>query len=492
MHAAPTPRKLLVIDDEPELRQVVVKALTPLGYSFVETDNGTTGIELARKHYPDLIISDISMAGGDGLSLLDQLRQDPLLANIPVILMTGLANEESMRRGMEHGADDYLEKPFSMESLRAAVQARLARRQADESTPALMLQILETTSDLVCVARLSDRRILHLNRAGRTLIGVPSAAALPTLQLENLYTPLARSGVFEASIAAAMRHGVWASESTLLTRDGREIPVSQVLVVHSHPTAGSSHVSVIARDLSDRIRAEQTLNSSNAQLRELAGRLVSAQEEERARIAREIHDEFGQQLTGLNINLAWLEKRVRENKAPSSPAALLEKITAMQEQVKTTIKTVRRIATDLRPGILDSLGLIAALEWHVKEFSDRTGIASVFCSDREEISCGQVHAITLFRIFQETLTNVARHANATKVEASLARTETTLRLRIHDNGRGINDTRVLNRKSLGLLGMKERAALVGGTFKISGQPGLGTTVEVEIPVDAANSSPLKS
>ncbi len=492
MQAGSKPRKLLVVDDEVSLRRTVIKSLAPLGYEFIECDNSVDGVEQARKHFPDLIISDISMAGGDGYSLLDQLRKDPLLASIPVILMTGQAGPESMRRGMEHGADDYLPKPFTMESLRAAVEARFARRQADESTPALLLEVLEATSDLVCVARLSDHRILHLNRAGRNLIGLSTSDALPKLRLDDLYASAMRDKIFESAIPAAKRHRVWAAESTLQTRDGREIPVSQVLVIHADHAGESSHVSVVARDLSERIRSEQALNNSFTQLRELASRLVSAQEEERARIAREIHDEFGQQLTGLNINLAWLEKRVRENKSPTSPAQLLDKISVMQDQIKTTIKTLRRIATDLRPGILDSLGLVAALEWQAKEFSERTGIQCVFRPDREEISCGQVHAITLFRIFQETLTNVARHANATSVEASLGRTDSRLHLRIRDNGRGISDTRQVNRKSLGLLGMKERAAIVGGTFKISSKAGNGTLVEVEIPVEPKLSSESKS
>ena len=246
-------------------------------------------------------------------------------------------------------------------------------------------------------------------------------------------------------------------------------------------------MSVVVRDLSERKQAEKSLADSYTQLRDLTGRLVSAQEAERGRIAREIHDEFAQQLTGFNVDLSWLEKRVRESKS-SSRTQWLDKIAEMQSQVKTTIQTVRRIATELRPALLDKLGLIPALEWQAKEFETRTGIRCDFQCGLEDLNWESDRSTALFRIFQEALTNVMRHAKARSVTASLTRDGNVVRLRVLDDGEGITDTEQLNRKSLGLLGMKERAFLVGGTLQITSEPGAGTTVEVKIPDGAQQPS----
>jgi signal transduction histidine kinase len=477
-------QKLLVIDDDATLRRTIIKGLRPMGFEIIDCDNGIEGLQLARAHSPILIISDINMERGDGYSVLAQLRQDPLLASIPLILMTGdTDDEDGMRRGMERGADDYLTKPFHIEALRAAVKARLARRQAETSTQRLLLKTLEVTTDLVCVARLNDHRIIHLNRAGRTLLGVEPGISGDRFSLDHFYSKTAWTLMQKTALPAAMANGVWAGDIHVINRAGTEIPASQVIIIHDDSAGRPEHLSLVARDLSERAHAEQSLAKSYAQMRELTARLVSAQEEERGRIAREIHDEFAQQLTGFNVDLSWLEKRIREaSRSAPAHAQWLEKIASMQLEVKATIQTVRRIATELRPAILDKLGLIPALEWQAKEFQSRTGIKCVFQCALDDIEWDSDRSTALFRIFQETLTNVARHSRARCVRASLTRTATSVRLFVHDDGVGISDAGQLDRKSLGLLGMKERAFLVGGTFRISGKRSHGTKVEVELPL----------
>lgn len=478
-----TSKKILIIDDDPALRRIIIKGLRPFNLEVIECDNGRTGLQLARAQLPSLIICDVNMEPGDGFSVLDELRRDPLLAGISLILMTGQADAEGMRRGMDRGADDYLAKPFSIEALLATVEARLFRRRIEESTQRLFLQIIEATTDLVGIANLADHRVLHLNRAGRKLAGLPAAETLDSWTLERFYSPTAWRTMEAVAIPTAVSIGVWTGDTTLVNRDGREIPVSQVLIVHADGAGAPEQVSFVARDLSERIHAERFIADSYAQLRGLTGRLVAAQEAERGRIAREIHDEFAQQLTGLKMDLAWLEKRIGESEALATRSQLLEKTAAMHEQIKTTIQTVRRIATELRPAILDSLGLIAALEWQAKEFQERTGIPCDFQCSVDHITWQGERSTALFRIFQETLTNVARHAQARSVWASLTQVNDTIRLRVQDDGKGISDSQQVDRKSLGLLGMKERAFLAGGRLRITGGPGTGTTVEVDIPLD---------
>jgi two-component system sensor histidine kinase UhpB len=227
----------------------------------------------------------------------------------------------------------------------------------------------------------------------------------------------------------------------------------------------------------DRKRAELRLRESHEQLRALTVYLQYVREEERTRIAREVHDELGQAMTGLKLDVAWVASRL-----PRSQRPVLDKLRSMSDHLDATIQSIRRIATELRPGILDDLGLAAALEWQANEFQQRTGIA---CRVASFLPDGLLDAdlnTAFFRIFQETLTNIMRHANATAVDVSLVRREGLLVLTVHDNGRGIQTEEIADRRSIGLLGMEERAALLGGTFEIQGAPNQGTTVTVKIPL----------
>jgi len=219
------------------------------------------------------------------------------------------------------------------------------------------------------------------------------------------------------------------------------------------------------------------LRSSREQLRALAAYLQSARESERSVIAREIHDELGSMLTGLKIDLSWLTSRL-----PADQMPLLEKSRAMSKLVSNIIQSVRRISTDLRPGMLDDLGLVAAIEWQTQEFQARTGICSRFTSTLGNGKLDRELDTAVFRILQETLTNVARHANATRVDITLKEKAGGIILTVRDNGKGITQRQIFHRKSLGILGMRERALLLGGEIIIVGLPGKGTTVTVDIPI----------
>jgi signal transduction histidine kinase len=165
------------------------------------------------------------------------------------------------------------------------------------------------------------------------------------------------------------------------------------------------------------------------------------------------------------------------------PLSLLEEITSMSKLVDTTIQMVREISTELRPGVLDDLGLTAAIEWQAQEFQTRMGIRCSFTSSLENIILDKERSTVIFRIFQEALTNVVRHANATRINVSLKEEADNLILEVRDNGEGIKESEISNAKSLGLLGMRERAILLGGEIKISGTPRKGTKVTVRIPLD---------
>jgi PAS domain S-box-containing protein len=237
----------------------------------------------------------------------------------------------------------------------------------------------------------------------------------------------------------------------------------------------------INRDMTERRMAEEGLKQSREQLRALSSHLQSIREEERTRIAREVHDVLGQALTALKIDLYGVQRGL-SRETDLGAEHLAEKMKSMSSLIDSTIQTVRRIATELRPGILDDLGLVAAVEWQANDFQVRTGIDCEVTSHVDYLDLDRERSTATFRILQETLTNVARHAAASRVEITLTSDDERLVLEIKDNGKGITDSDVADSRSLGLLGMRERAQLLGGDLSISGTPGHGTLVTVTIPL----------
>ncbi|HXW12891.1 MAG TPA: PAS domain S-box protein [Terriglobia bacterium] len=229
-------------------------------------------------------------------------------------------------------------------------------------------------------------------------------------------------------------------------------------------------------DISKRKWAEEERQRSLEQLRALAARLQSIREEERKSVAREIHDQLGQALTAIKIELCSL---VRELPAGEKPPS--KKPSSILTLVDESIRAVRRISTELRPGMLDDLGLVATIEWAGEEFESRTGTQCQLDLPKDDIAVDPERATAIFRIFQETLTNVARHAEASTVKVRLAKENGDLTLEVRDNGKGISEDKLSGGGSFGILGMRERAILLGGELTIQGLPGNGTTVRVRIP-----------
>jgi len=227
----------------------------------------------------------------------------------------------------------------------------------------------------------------------------------------------------------------------------------------------------------ERLRAHEELRTSQMELRNLSLYLQTAREEERTRIAREIHDELGQALTALKMDVSWLKKRLGPEQDP-----LEAKTVTMAQVIDATMQTIQRLSGELRPGILDDIGLAAAIEWQAGEFEKRTGILCRLQVSPEEITLDRDRSTAVFRIFQEALTNVARHAEATEVTASLQAREGAVDLKVADNGKGITERELASPRSFGLLGIRERVLFLGGEVAIAGTPGQGTTVRVEIPL----------
>jgi PAS domain S-box-containing protein len=278
-------------------------------------------------------------------------------------------------------------------------------------------------------------------------------------------------------------------ETTAMRADGKEFPVE--LSINRVHLEGPPLFTGFVRDITDRRRAEKQLRDSREQLRALAAYLQSVREEERTHIAREVHDELGQTLTALKMDLAWLDKRMAEISDSGDLEQFEAKIRELPGRVDAIIATVRKIATELRPPVLDDLGLEAAIEWQIQEFEKRTGIKCRYTGNSKHMDLGQDRATAVFRIFQETLTNIVRHAEATQVNIHMREEGDKLVLEVQDNGRGMTGRELSGSRSLGLLGMRERATMLDGEVNIIGRQGKGTTVGVRIPMQSSGETMKK-
>lgn len=265
-------------------------------------------------------------------------------------------------------------------------------------------------------------------------------------------------------------------EVKILTKDRRERWIDYTAGIIEFK--GAPAVLGTAVDITERKRTEQRLHRSQVQLRALASRYLAAQEEERQRIARELHDILGQNLTALKLDLLWVDRRLTADQSP-----VRQKIAQMSVLAEHMVDTVGEIMTALRPAILDHLGLAAAIEWQVDVFRERTGIAvTVACDEDAARELASEQSLALFRVLQEIFTNVARHADATMVSVHLSAVAGAIHLEVRDNGCGIPDDAVGSPRSLGLLGMRERVLPWNGEVHIQGYPGQGTVVNLRLPL----------
>ena len=281
--------------------------------------------------------------------------------------------------------------------------------------------------------------------------------------------------LIKARINEVFKEGESMAEACFITKDGRRIPYYFTGLAIEY----EDKVCLIGSgiDITGRKKAEDELKATNDQLRSLSTHLQSVREEERIRIAREIHDELGQQLTGLKMDVYWLNKKLE-----AKDEKIQEKIRDIIDLINDTVQSVRRISSNLRPSILDDLGLIAALEWQSREVENRSEIKVHFATHMAEQDIPVDIATGIFRIYQEALTNALRHANAHEIKSSLQINNNQLILKIRDDGRGIDPNTKPNKKSFGLIGIKERTFVMGGKFELKSEPGRGTELCISIPL----------
>jgi PAS domain S-box-containing protein len=399
----------------------------------------------------------------------------------------GIAGWRVHRAGV--GEDPWCDQADRLPERLGAIRAELSERQGDREALWRKSEILEAIFDNIPVMISfwdASGRLLLVNREWERVLGWRLEEAQRIDLLAAAYPdPDDRRRAVDAIRAADQR---WA-DFKVRRRDGSSIDTSWAHVALSDGThmgvgqdtterqqAEQDH----RRAARERRRADRRLRRSYDELRALSARLLAVREEESRRIAREVHDEVGQMLTALRLDVAWLERTLQRAR-PAAGDEVPEKLRSMTQLLDAAADAVHRIVGELRPGVLDKLGLEAAVEWYVEEFAKRFRISCRRRSSLGGVTLDGDRSIALFRILQEALTNVARHAEATEVEIRLAAEAGRVLLEVTDNGKGIPDDRVADSGSMGLLGMRERARLLGGNVVIRRHPAGGTTVEATLP-----------
>ena len=367
-------------------------------------------------------------------------------------------------------------------------------RERNRQTLQRYADIVELSSDAI-ISRAPDGRIMTWNAAAEHIFGYTRDEAV-CMTIDNLYSPRTPPEHCDLTLRVMQGCPVVNLETIRRHKDGRDIDVAVSLSLLRDSEGRVSGSSAVYRDITQRVRlarelhdslqqqkrAEAALRESRDSLRELSAALQSIREEEKTRIARELHDELGQMLTALKMDAS----AIADDLLPTQEA-LARRAQDMKQVIDATVRSVRRISADLRPMMLDNLGLAPTLEWLTQGFAERTGIEVDLAMPNEDLGASGDAATAVFRIVQEALTNVARHAQATQVQVSVLRVAGNVRVRVTDNGVGLGDNADRETRSFGVLGMRERAYVLGGEFSISSAPDkgkrgtTGTSVEATIP-----------
>jgi two-component system sensor histidine kinase UhpB len=480
--------RVLLVEDSADDAELTLSALAEGGFEVASrlVDSAQAMEDALSAQTWDVVISDYNLPGFDAMAALALLRRSG--SDIPFIVVSGCIGEETAVAMMKAGAQDFVMKG-NLARLAPAIERELRetavreeRRKAEDALRASEKLVRDITLMMGEGIFVLDQHgyLIFMNREAERLLGWTEMDLFGTKAHQVIHCRKGDGSPFpdgECPVLAEVARGgtVRLEDDVFVRKDGTIFPVSYVTTPIMEN--GRVFASVTAfQDITRRKLAERELEESRAQLRELSAFLQSVREDERTRIARELHDELGQVMTALKMDLAWMGSRLSPDQKP-----LVDKTKAMSGLIDLTVEAVYRIAEDLRPVMLDDLGLVPAVEWLVQQFQERTGIESELSIEGEGLAVGGQIATAVFRILQEALTNASRHAEASKVVARLRGTPDEIILEVRDNGRGMSFEQDRKRKSYGLIGIRERTYMLGGNMDIASAPGAGTVLEIRIP-----------
>ncbi len=496
--------RILIVEDDTGDQELLTELLVASVITIQLLHTAETlakAIDSLQRETFDIIFLDLSLTDSSGIDTFKTIKEHT--GKTPVIILSGLADMDIAVEAISLGAQDYhikgdlddktlnktilysIERKRKLENLReenerfiAISKAELDLMQNEEITRRIISSVLDA---ILCID--IDGKITFWNPKSEKIFGWKQ----PEILGKTLTDTIIPAGYFEM-YEKGMRQYLATGEGPMLNklieivalnRAGDQFPVELTIIPYTEN--GNHFFCAFIRDITVRKKAEQELEESYSAIRKLTEHLQNIREEERAHIAREIHDELGQQLTILKMDISWISKKMR-----IQDESVKERMKKLLVILDETVQSVRRISSELRPSLLDDLGLIAAMEWQLIEFKKRFEIKTYFKPGNAEIKLPESMKTGLFRILQESLANVALHSKAKKVTVTLHLENGSIVLSVADNGVGFDKLNTIGKKTLGILGMQERTSVMGGTYEINGKPGKGTRVIVTIPLDDRN------
>ncbi|MBY0484330.1 response regulator [Nitrosomonas sp.] len=470
---------LLIEDNETDAILVQSDLQQAMGdqISVVHTERLDSALQLIQQQSFDLILSDLTLPDSDGITTINRLRESA--ADIPIAVLSFRDDEKLAIKAIKAGAQDYLVKGSLTEGVLARViRYSIERKRIEESNRKAQKRfqtIFEKAPLGIALVNLSTGKYYDVNPkyafiAGRCvdeLIGVNQS---DILHPDDVFSYLSDIEKFinDQSYDCKLAKRVLRPDMSIIWIEISIVPFEIM---------GNGEVCHLCM-IEDITESKRMIES----LRQLTTHLQDVREEERTRIGREIHDVLGGTLTVLKMDLDWLSKKI-------SADPMHERIRSLYQLTGEAIETARRVSINLRPNVLDNLGLYGAIEWQIREFEQRTNIRCELESTISNLSLSNKHFETsIFRVIQEVFINIVRHSQATRVDIELSEDEDDILITIKDNGVGITESQMLNPESFGIIGMNERTQQIGGKLEISGVPSQGSVVTLKIPLTIATTN----
>ncbi len=482
---------LLIVDDIQVNLFLIESLLKKIDVNLIKANSGFQALEKAQGVDLALAILDVRMPGMDGYELAKRLNATRNEDKVPVIFLTAnYMTETEISEGYNSGAVDYIIKPFNNQILISKVNIFLdlfRQKQIIKENAALLKKTAEELIRINEALRQSEEKYRsYIDYApDGVIIADETGKFMEVNGATSSITGYSQDELLKMSLSDLI-HRKFLKERIAFFKNSSQQNLTIEELLCKHKNGSSRWLSIesvklaenkylcFTQDITSRKRAEQELHCSLKQLQQLTQHIEEVRENERVVIARELHDDLGQALTAIKIDLGILKQKVAE------PDIQL-KIDKISELVRNTIFTVQRLTSELRPQIIDDLGLEAAIEWYSYDFAERNRL-DVFCHIQPEISLSPSTSLTIFRIIQESLTNISRYAKASRVDVELVKSDGHILLSVSDNGIGINEGEIKSKKSFGIIGMRERTASLGGTFHISRGKENGTVVKISFPI----------
>ncbi|MHA1873410.1 MAG: response regulator [Candidatus Heimdallarchaeaceae archaeon] len=474
--------KILIVEDDILVAEDIKQSLQNSRYSVTSiVKSGQEALTKVEKNPPDLILMDIVLKSKmNGIETAHRIRTH---FDIPIIYITAYSGDDILQQAKSTQPYGYIIKPINVKELLIAIEIALNKYREKKNIEKHLSesetrynQLLENINDSIVlldeegiISFISDNFLELSGYLQEEVFGQSIKEFLEKGSFNNIKLAAKKKGGRNKILEL-----IWKR------KDGHKIITRALLELISEENNFKGCVMVLT-DITEHRRVEEELIRSQVELRRLYQYLQNVREKEGKLIAREIHDELGQALTALKIDISYLSRKFLND--IKNKEQFLKKIKSMSHLIDDTIKTVQKISAELRPRLLDDLGLVPAIEWYTEDFKERTKIDCQADLDFDDLELDPDCSTAIFRIFQEAMTNIARHAEATKVNIRLKRVNGKLEIQISDNGKGIREADIYSPNSLGLIGMRERIRPFNGELRLYTPKNGGTTLFVSLPVN---------